>query len=271
MQFAFMCVAHFFDHLCMLIYASVVALTLSQDWGMSYGELIPYATPGFIAFGVCAVPSGWLADKWSRTGMMLLFFVGIGSSSILTSFAQTPTHMGIGLFIIGVFASIYHPVGISLVVQGRKSTGIPLAVNGIFGNLGVASAPLIAGYLIDHVGWRSAFYLPGLFTVVGGLVYAVALYATRTTPDEADPVTSNSPGAPRIDPRLIRLTFTLVLVSTAIGGLVFQSTTFALPKVFSERLGDLAITAGSSCRKARSGGTPSIVSAPVATTIRSKR
>ena len=35
---------------------------LSGEWGMSYAELIPYATPGFIAFGVGAIVAGWIAD-----------------------------------------------------------------------------------------------------------------------------------------------------------------------------------------------------------------
>ncbi len=119
-HFAFMCAGHFFGHLFMLVFATIAALTLSREWGMSYSELIPYATPGFIALGVCAVPAGWLADKWSRKGMMILFFTGIGLSSIFASFAQTPLRMSIGLLAIGVFASIYHPVGISLVVQWRQ-------------------------------------------------------------------------------------------------------------------------------------------------------
>jgi MFS family permease len=43
--------------------------------------------------------------------------------------------------------------------------------------------------------------------------------------------------------RLIVRIFVIILISTSIGGLVYQSTTFALPKVFNERLGDLAVSA----------------------------
>ena len=83
-HFVFLNIGHFYDHLFMLVFATVAALTLSHEWGMSYAELIPYATPGFVAFGVCAVPAGWLADKWSRKGMMFVFYIGIGLSSIFT-------------------------------------------------------------------------------------------------------------------------------------------------------------------------------------------
>jgi MFS family permease len=43
---------------------------------------------------------------------------------------------------------------------------------------------------------------------------------------------------------LVRI-FSIVFFTTAVGGLIFQSTTFALPKVFDERLHDLATTATS--------------------------
>ena len=66
------------------------------------------------------------------------------------------------------FAAIYHPVGLAMVVQGRDKTGMPLAINGVFGNLGVASAALLTGFLIDSAGWRSAFYLPGLVSILLG-------------------------------------------------------------------------------------------------------
>ena len=58
-------------------------------------------------------PSGWLADRWSREGMMSVFFVGIGLSAIGASTAQTPTQIAIWLFTVGLFASIYHPVGLA--------------------------------------------------------------------------------------------------------------------------------------------------------------
>ena len=68
LNFLFLNVGHFLDHLFMLIFATVAALRLAEEWGMSYAALIPYATPGFVAFGICAIPAGWLADKWSREG-----------------------------------------------------------------------------------------------------------------------------------------------------------------------------------------------------------
>ena len=120
-----------------------------------------------------AYPAGWLADKWSREGMMIVFFVGIGMASIATAFARTPLQIGLGLFVVGVFAAIYHPVGLAIVVEKWKNTGMRIAVNGVWGNLGVASAALLTGYLIDHGGWRIAFIVPGVFSILVGIAYAV--------------------------------------------------------------------------------------------------
>ena len=183
-HFLFMNLGHFFDHLLMLVFATVAALTLVHEWDIRYANLIPYATPGFVAFGLFSLPAGWLADRWSREGMMLVFFFGIGLASITTALAQTPLQIAVGLFAIGVFAAIYHPVGLTLVVQGRDRTGLPIAVNGVFGNLGVACAALLAGYLADHSGWRSAFIWPGIVTVAIGIAYGLFLFRTRPDRDE---------------------------------------------------------------------------------------
>ena len=65
--------------------ATVAALALPAVFDLSYAELILYATPGFVAFGAFALPAGWLADRWRRRGMMIVFFIRIGTSAMLTS------------------------------------------------------------------------------------------------------------------------------------------------------------------------------------------
>src|SRR5437763_11978419 len=172
LHFLLLNIGHFLDHMLTLVFATVAALALSRDWGLSYGDLLKYATPGFFAFGVFSYPAGWLADKWSREGMMVVFFVGIGVMAILTGLTQSPLQLGIGLFLVGMFAAIYHPVGLAIVVARWKNTGMRIAVNGVWGNLGVASGALITGYLIDNGGWRAAFVAPGVFSITVGLAYA---------------------------------------------------------------------------------------------------
>ncbi len=239
-SFLFLNVGHFLDHLFMLIFATVAALRLAGEWGMNYAELIPYATPGFVAFGICAIPAGWIADKWSREAMMVVFFSGIGASSIVTALADTPVGIVLGLFAIGVFAAIYHPVALALVVQGREKPGIPLAINGVFGNFGAAVAALLTGWLIDTGGWRSAFVLPGAVAI--GVAYATFLWTgrSRTVPPGRGGKTAGPAAASPVGRAVFLSVLSVVVFTTAIGGLIFQSTTFALPKIFDERLAGLA-------------------------------
>ncbi|MBT8437629.1 MAG: MFS transporter [Gammaproteobacteria bacterium] len=241
-KFLYLNLGHFLDHLFMLVFASVAALRLTSEWGMSYAALIPYATPGFIAFGICAVLAGWVADKWSREGMIVIFFIGIGGSSILAGMANTPIQISVGLTLIGIFAAIYHPVGLAMVVQGRVRTGMPLAVNGVFGNLGVASAALLTGFLIDSAGWRSAFFVPGVISILLGLSYWVFVSSERrVTVDNAETGSTGVKLESRAITRQVLLkVFAIIFFTTAIGGLIFQSTTFALPKIFAERLTEIA-------------------------------
>ena len=246
-NFFYLNVGHFYDHFFLLIFATAAATILTREWDVTYGELITFGTPGFIAFGVCTIPAGWLADKWSRHGMMVIFFIGIGLSSIFATFANSPLQISLALLAIGVFAAIYHPVGLAMVVEGRTKTGIPLAINGVFGNFGVAAAALVTGYFIDTAGWRAAFLVPGAIAVATGVAYAVFIRNQPLPSDAAKPAApdaSRQPGQATAIPQrtLIRL-FVIILFSTAVGGLVFQSTTFALPKIFDERLPEIAPTA----------------------------
>lgn len=240
LRFLFLNIGHFITHFFILIFATVAALRLTTEWEMTYAELIPYATPAFVAFGLFAIPAGWLADKWSREGMMAIFFVGIGASSVVSSFASSPLEIGFSLTLIGVFAAIYHPVGLAMVVQGRENLGVPLAINGIFGNMGVASAALVSGLLIDSSGWRSAFMIPGFTSIIVGMLY-LAFESTGPKQESVEGAILSSEGeAVGVSRNILIRVFGVIFFTTAVGGIIFQSTTFSLPRVFDERLSDIA-------------------------------
>ena len=237
-EFLFLNAGHLADHLFILIYATVAALALPEAFGLDYDALILYATPGFIAFGAFALPAGWLADRWSRRGMLTVFFIGIGLAGIATSFASTPAQIGVGLFAIGVFAAIYHPVGLTMVVElHRERTGFALGVNGVWGNLGVAFAAVLTGWLIDAHSWRAAFFVPGVVTVLIGIAY---LFSAAPEIEKGPAVTKPKVALDRSE--LIRV-FAVVGLTTTLGSLIFQSVTVALPKVMDERLDALATSA----------------------------
>ena len=242
LYFLLLNIGHFLDHMFTLIFATVAALVLYREWGIGYADLLVYATPGFFAFGVFALPAGWLADKWSRDGMMVVFFIGIGFTSITTGYAQTPFQISAGLFVIGMFAAIYHPVGLAIVTMKWRNTGMRIAANGVWGNLGVACAVLITGYLIDNGGWRMAFILPGVFSIVMGLAYMTLCRAMKRA-GPAAPEAAQADGEANDSPSyrvlLLRVS-AIVFLTTAVSSIIFQSTTFALPKIFDERLQGLA-------------------------------
>ncbi len=231
----FINLGHLLDHLVMLVFPTVV-VALARDWDRPYSELLPLTLGGFIAFGAFALPAGWLADHWSRYRMMVVFFFGIGLCMFLTGFAQAPWQIGLGLALTGMFAAIYHPVGIAMLVAVPENMGRALGWNGLFGNLGLAVAAIVSGALMDLWGWRAAFFVPGLAAIAAGIAF-VAL-----VPDPR-PVRKHSKSIGlQVDTRTMARIFAILLIATACGGVIFNSTTVAMPKIFDERLSALTST-----------------------------
>ena len=231
----FLNLGHLLDHLVMLVFPTVV-IALAREWNRPYSEMLPLALGGFIAFGAFAIPAGWLADHWSRYRMMAVFFFGIGASLFLTGFAREPWQIAAGLALTGMFAAIYHPVGIAMLVAAPKNLGMALGWNGLWGNLGLAFAALASGALMDLWGWRAAFFLPGLAAIGAGALFLLLV------PDPGPvPKRSKSIGL-HVDARTMAQIFVILLIATACGGVIFNSTTVAMPKVFDERLTALTNT-----------------------------
>jgi MFS family permease len=224
-------IGHSFSHIFMLLYPTVV-IALEPELGMSYGELLVLMTLGNVLFGVAALPAGWLGDRWSATGMMILFFIGTGAASIFTGLMSGPLGLAAGLSLIGLFASIYHPVGMAWLVRNAVNRGRALGVNGVFGSLGVASAALIAGVLTDFVHWRAAFIVPGVVSVAVGAGLWWLLSAGRVQ----DTKTDVRPQAQKPSRDAVVRAFVVLSVTMLCTGLVFQSMSTAMPKIFAERL-----------------------------------
>jgi MFS family permease len=224
--------AHFIDHYSMLIFAAAVII-MGPALGMAYSDLLPYATPGFIAFGAGSLLTGWLGDRWSRRHMMVIFFVGIGASMILVGFVQTPLQLGAALLSIGIFASIYHPVGTAMIVSYANKLGREMGLNGVWGNLGVASSALVTGVIGQYLGWRFAFIIPGTITILIGVAFAnTVVHEDRTGARQA------AAQARVAKHDMWRVVLALLIVVIAIST-TFNAVTVALPKLFAERLADL--------------------------------
>jgi MFS family permease len=231
----FINLGHLLAHLVMLVFPTVV-IALAREWERPYSELLPLTLGGFIAFGAFAIPAGWLADHWSRYKMMALFFFGIGASLFATGFAASPWQIGVGLTVTGMFAAIYHPVGIAMLVAAPVKMGRALGWNGLWGNLGLATAAIVSGALMDLWGWRAAFFIPGLAAIAAGAAFLALV------PDPGPVRKVSKTIGLHVDARTMARIFAILLIATACGGVIFNSTTVAMPKVFDERLRDLTQT-----------------------------
>jgi MFS transporter, FSR family, fosmidomycin resistance protein len=232
--FTFACLGHAYAHLFMLIYPTVV-LALGPEFDMTYGNLISLSLPGFILFGVGALPAGWLGDRWSTRGMLAIQFLGLGVAAVVTGLAQSAAHLAIGLGAIGLFASIYHPVGIAVVIRYGKKRGRALGINGVFGSVGTAGAAVIAGALTDFMGWRAAFLIPGTIGIATGLAF---LFFVKNIPPARTGEEARGSGGNGL--RVVLFAFAVFLVISSCQGFVYQSLAVGLPKIFAERLEFLA-------------------------------
>ena len=223
--------AHALDHLFLLIFATAVS-AIAADFGFAHWEdLMPYSVGAFVMFGLGSLPAGKLGDSWGRRPMMLVFFFGLGASAVLASLAQTVWQLAAALTLLGSFTAIYHPVGIPMLVQGAKRPGATIGINGLSGNLGIAAAALLTGFLVQAVGWRAAFAVPGVVCIALGIVFA------RLVPAEAEPPSRRSrPAAVSLSPAQLARVLVVMTVASATAGLLFNLSTNGNGQLLAERL-----------------------------------
>ncbi|MGR3915215.1 MAG: MFS transporter [Gammaproteobacteria bacterium] len=224
---------HAYFHMFTAFYF-VIVLTLEIEWQRPYHELVNLWTLGALLVGVFALLAGYLADRWSAPGMLVVFFLGMGACSVAAGYAAGPLGMLLALAGIGLFAAIYHPVGIPLVIRNSGARqGAALAFNGVFGSLGAAMAGAVTGLLLERGGSYLAFVLPGVVVMLTGVAMLAGLARARAR-DLRAPTPPPSPSPPRWAPQVTPLLLLLFCLSAA--GLVYHATQTVMPKVFSLRL-----------------------------------
>jgi len=228
---AFVNGAHFLDHYVMLILPTAV-LAMGSDFGASYGTLMGLAFLGALVYGFASLPVGWVADRISKRNLMTLFLLSAGIATAATSFAGTQTGLMLMLAAIGAAAAIYHPVGGALLAENAgPRVGRVVGVNGVWGNAGVACAPLVTGAITDAAGWRLAFVVPGIACVALGIAHH--LFAPRAS--HAGGGRRATTAAP-IPLDVAKRAFAINMVSQAAGGLIFAALPLLLPKLLDERV-----------------------------------
>src|SRR5256884_109607 len=205
---------HALDHLFLLIFATAVG-AIAADLGMIWQDLMPYTAGAFVMFGLGSLPAGRLGDLWGRRAMMIAFFLGMGASGLLVASTTGVWSLAAALTLMGVFASIYHPVGIPMLVQGSKNPGFTIGVNGLFGK---------------HVGWRAAFAVPG------GLALLCAVLFAMLVPRETEPPARRPKKSVDLPPALMARALAVMTLAAISSSLIFNFTTNGNGQLLSERL-----------------------------------
>ena len=220
-------IGHLLDHFMMLIFAKA-AYDSGRSFGLQYDEMILFGTLGMILFGATAPLAGILSDKYGRIPLMIIYHFGIGFSAIIASMSSSPIQLAISLGLIGLFASIYHPVGIAMLLQRSGLVGLRLGINGVWGNMGIAIAPVVTGVILYYGDWRLTFLIPGIVCVLFGI-----LFFLNITQHENNDQNKSDKGYKEIGftPRWQQALFALAL-STASGGFLFGAMSFLLPRYF---------------------------------------
>ena len=231
-QIMFINTAHTITHYSLLILpTAVLAMAIpGSPFGQAYGPILALATGMFVLYGLLSLPQGWLAQRFGRKALMTAFFLGTGCSLIAAGFAGSPTMLAMALACAGAFAAIYHPIGTTMLVEAAgDKPGRSIGANGVFGNLGVALAPVVTAFLANEVGWRAAFMAPGVLCAAAGLAW-------MRTPLAQVSAHANARPFPPIPRHLVRRAVLVLMLIAMSSGLVFNAYTLLLPKLMQERL-----------------------------------
>jgi MFS family permease len=232
---AFLNFAHAIDHFALLIFPAVV-IGLEVVFKRPYDEMIALSTGAFVAFGVFSIPAGWLADRWSRRNMMALFFFGCAASLAGAGIAPSPLWLAAAMGLMGMFAAIYHPVGMAMLIDVSKARPRTLAFNGVCGNLGVTLAAGISTTLMAWLGWRTAFLAPAAVCLAAGIAFLMLVPDDRNRKGKRGATASVV-----LSPRALAVLFGSYMVISLTGGLIFHTAVVALPKILDDRMGDVSV------------------------------
>jgi len=217
-------VAHYFTHFYELLFPAL-ALPLVLSLKMSLADVLKLSFFMYLLYGLAALPWGMFADRYGNRRSLIIFFVGTGVGAILTSLSNTETSIMCSLAFIGFFSSIYHPAGMGLISIGTKNRGMALGINGVAGNLGLMSAPFVAGILNWLVGWQITFLLIGIISIAWGL--GMLLVSIDETP-----VHEENGGEQRANNNDNMKYFFILCIVMALSGLAYRANSVVLPAYF---------------------------------------
>ncbi len=224
---------HAMDHWVLAIFLYTVSV-IAGVWGADWKELTPYAFGASFMFGAGSIVSGKLGDQWGRRAMMVLFFAGMGVSSLAIALCQNKWQIGVALTVMGAFASIYHPVGIPMLVQKAEKPGFVIGVNGLVGNLGIALGSSVSVLLATRYGWQMAYILPGVICLISAVLFALIV------PKEEEAPAKRRSKVLDLPPNIMARVFFIMTCAAVSGSIVFNFTTNGNGEMLKARIAELA-------------------------------
>ncbi len=227
------CLAHCMAHMYMLVFPAVVT-PLRHELNMSLGEVVQLSLASYLLYGLGALPAGMLTDRWSARWMLFVCCALSGLGALAAAASRSPLQLVLALSLIGLGASIYHPTGMALISRTFSDRrGRALGLNGVFGNVGLASAPFVAGLLAALLGWRWAYGLLALVGIAGALLVVLLPIEEVVDSKKADsePSSSSTDAAPVSTARY----FVVLCVAMTLAGLAYRASSLVLPSYFEQR------------------------------------
>lgn len=226
----FVNIAHALDHFVLLIYPTAV-IAIAAERGLDYAALITLATGAFVAFGLFSLPMGWIADRVGRRNMLAVFFFGYAFACYLVALSKSPTAFALSLLVLGIFSAIYHPIGTAMLVSHARNLGRDLGWNGVWGNLGAALASGVTALIAAQFGWRWAFIVPGLVCLAVGIAFVILVEG------DGEPAKASKAAVASFATSRPFLLLGILAAAVVAGGMTFNITTIAMPKVIDEGSG----------------------------------
>lgn len=217
--------SHLSVHAFMLTFPSLF-LVIQQEFAVGLDTLGFMATAAAFMFGLGAIPAGWLEGRLGGRRLLLLYQTGTLVAGLMVSLAGSVTTLLGGLILLGLFASIYHPAGLTLISRRVPGLSRGMAIHGIFGSAGSALGPILATTIATLLSWRSAYAALALFN---GLLALITLSLIPPARKQSPPTTEANQVVRTNKPALLYYYSTAVLMGFAYAGFsTFLPAHFAL-------------------------------------------
>ena len=222
-------VGHFLVHSIVLIFPSIVT-PISRSFSLSFAETIRISFPMYLLYGLGALPSGFIIDHLRPKISYGLYFSGVFLFTFIASFAKNPLQLRLALAILGIFLSMYHPLGLGLISINIKNRGMALGLNGIFGSLGLALAPFIAGIINYWYGWRNVYRFMSFIPLIMFFMLLILDLETVSNKKRDQQNTLKEKSDSSIIP------FFILMISMCMAGFVYRGQSIIMPTYFEKKV-----------------------------------